>query len=112
MFIRPLTAAALYRDRKQAAPEHQSRKRREREIAGLFDVNESLIYMLLRRKRERGDLAQLPHGGGASAKLRLCLFIQLKTTVFQTLRAPLVNMGTTKTTALTTASKNRRKACG
>jgi putative transposase len=41
----------------------------KREIAGLFDVNESFIYKLLRQKRERGDIAPLPHGGGASAKL-------------------------------------------
>jgi transposase len=41
----------------------------KREIAGLFGVNESFIYKLLRQKRERGDIAPLPHGGGASAKL-------------------------------------------
>ena len=41
----------------------------KREIAGLFGVNESFIYKLLRQKRERGDIAPLPHDGGASAKL-------------------------------------------
>ncbi len=41
----------------------------KREIAGLFGVHESFIYKLLRQKRERGDLAPLPHGGGATAVL-------------------------------------------
>ena len=41
----------------------------KRAIAGLFGVHESFIYKLLRQQRERGDLAPLPHGGGASAKL-------------------------------------------
>ena len=41
----------------------------KREIARLFGVNESFIYKLLRQKRERGDIAPLPHGGGAIAKL-------------------------------------------
>src|SRR5215813_8934945 len=41
----------------------------KREIARLFGVNESFIYKLLRQKRERGDIAPLPHGDGASAKL-------------------------------------------
>ena len=41
----------------------------KREIARLFGINESFIYKLLRQKRERGDIAPLPHGGGASAKL-------------------------------------------
>lgn len=39
------------------------------EIAALFNVHESFIYKLLRQKRERGDIAPLPHGGGAVAKL-------------------------------------------
>jgi transposase len=43
--------------------------RTKREIAKLFGVHESFIYKLLRQKRERGDIAPLPHGGGASAKL-------------------------------------------
>src|SRR5215831_4176919 len=38
-------------------------------IATLFGVHESFIYKLLRQKRERGDIAPLPHGGGAQAKL-------------------------------------------
>jgi transposase len=41
----------------------------KREIARLFGVHESFLYKLLRQKRERGDLAPLPHGGGAQAKL-------------------------------------------
>jgi transposase len=41
----------------------------KRKIAKLFGVHESFIYKLLRQKRERGDIAPLPHGGGASAKL-------------------------------------------
>src|SRR2546428_7881836 len=40
-----------------------------RKIAELFDVHESFIYKLLRQKRDRGDIAPLPHGGGAHAKL-------------------------------------------
>src|SRR4030095_4681665 len=41
----------------------------KRAIADLFGVHESFVYKLLRQQRERGDLAPLPHGGGASAKL-------------------------------------------
>lgn len=41
----------------------------KREIAKLFGVHESFIYKLLRQKRERGDIAPLPHGGGATPKL-------------------------------------------
>ncbi len=41
----------------------------KRDIAKFFAVHESFIYKLLRQKRERGDLAPLPHGGGASPKL-------------------------------------------
>ena len=39
------------------------------EIARLFGVHETFVYKLLRQKRERGDIAPLPHGGGAQAKL-------------------------------------------
>jgi len=39
------------------------------EVAKLFGVHESFVYKLLRQKRERGDIAPLPHGGGAHAKL-------------------------------------------
>lgn len=42
----------------------------KREIAKLFGVHESFIYKLLRQKRDRGDIAPLPHGGGADAKLK------------------------------------------
>ena len=41
----------------------------KREIARLFEVHESFLYKLIRQKRARGDLAPLPHGGGAPAKL-------------------------------------------
>jgi transposase len=41
----------------------------KREIARWFGVHESFLYKLLRQQRERGDLAPLPHGGGAPAKL-------------------------------------------
>src|SRR5215510_11341911 len=41
----------------------------KRTIAELFGVHESFIYKLLRQKRDRGDIAPLPHGGGARAKL-------------------------------------------
>ena len=41
----------------------------KRQIAALFGVHESFIYKLLRQKRDRGDIAPLPHGGGAHAKL-------------------------------------------
>ena len=40
-----------------------------RKIAQWFRVHESFLYKLLRQKRERGDIAPLPHGGGARAKL-------------------------------------------
>ena len=40
-----------------------------RKIAEWFGVHESFLYKLLRQKRERGDIAPLPHGGGARAKL-------------------------------------------
>lgn len=39
------------------------------EVAGLFGVTERYVYQLLRLRRERGDLAPLPRGGGAAAKL-------------------------------------------
>ena len=42
---------------------------RKRQIAALFGVHESVIYKLLRQQRERGDIAPLPHGGGAQAQL-------------------------------------------
>jgi len=42
----------------------------KREIAKLFGVHESFIYKLLRQKRDRGNIAPLPHGGGADAKLK------------------------------------------
>jgi len=39
------------------------------EIADLFGVTERYVYKLLRLRRETGELAPLPHGGGAQAKL-------------------------------------------
>ena len=41
----------------------------KRQIAALFGVHESFIYKLVGQKRTRGDLAPLPHGGGARARL-------------------------------------------
>lgn len=41
----------------------------KRKIADWFGVHESFIDKLLRQKREQGDIAPLPHGGGAQAKL-------------------------------------------
>ena len=39
------------------------------EIAGIFKVHSSYVYKLLRQRRDTNNLAPLPHGGGASAKL-------------------------------------------
>jgi transposase len=39
------------------------------EIASIFQVHSSYSYKLLRQRRDRHDLAPLPHGGGASATL-------------------------------------------
>ena len=39
------------------------------ELASLFQGHSSYIDKLLRHRRERQDLAPLPHGGGASATL-------------------------------------------
>lgn len=41
----------------------------KREIARTFGVHETFVHKLLRQKRERGDIAPLPHGGGAVAIL-------------------------------------------
>ena len=49
----------------------------KRKIAELFGVHESFIYKLLRQKRDRGDIAPLPHGGGAHAKLSAAQLRQL-----------------------------------
>lgn len=42
----------------------------KREIARMFGVHETFVHKLLRQKRERGDIAPLPHGGGAAAILK------------------------------------------
>jgi transposase len=55
------------RERRVDAVERQLGSKRK--IAELFGVHESFIYKLLRQKRDRGDIAPLPHGGGAHAKL-------------------------------------------
>ena len=39
------------------------------EIAEVFEVTERYVYMLLKQRRDTGDLAPRPHGGGAVAKL-------------------------------------------
>jgi transposase len=41
----------------------------KRDIARTFSVHETFVHKLLRQQRERGDLAPLPHGGGATAIL-------------------------------------------
>lgn len=41
----------------------------KRDIARTFGVHETFVHKLLRQRRERGDLAPLPHGGGAVAIL-------------------------------------------
>ena len=56
----------------------------KRKIAEMFSVHESFIYKLLRQKRERGDIAPLPHGGGAPAKLSGDQLQQLPTLVAAT----------------------------
>ena len=50
------------RERIVEAAERQSGSKRK--SAALFGVREAFLYKLLRRKRERGDIAPLPHGGG------------------------------------------------
>ena len=49
----------------------------KRQIAAWFGVHASFIYKLLRQKRDRGDIAPLPHGGGAHAKLSAAQLRQL-----------------------------------
>lgn len=39
------------------------------EIADIFQVHSSYIYKLLGQRRDTGELAPRPHGGGAHAKL-------------------------------------------
>ena len=55
------------RERIVEAVERQSGSKRK--IAEVFGVHESFIDKLLRQKRERGDIAPVPHGGGAQAQL-------------------------------------------
>ena len=42
----------------------------KREIARMFGVHETFVHKLLRQKRERGDIAPLPHGGGQESILK------------------------------------------
>src|SRR5438876_7261933 len=42
----------------------------KRDLAKFFGVHESFIYKLLRQQRELGNIAPLPRGGGAAAKLK------------------------------------------
>ncbi len=65
----------------------------KRAIATLFGVNESFIYKLLRQKHERGDIAPLPHGGGAHAKLTEPARVLLAELVGQTPDATLEELG-------------------
>jgi transposase len=39
------------------------------ETSELFGVSERYVYKLLALRRQTGDLAPLPHGGGAKAKM-------------------------------------------
>lgn len=65
----------------------------KRAIAELFGVHESFIYKLLRQQRERGDIAPLPHGGGASAKLSETDLATLYDLVAETPDATLTELG-------------------
>lgn len=47
------------------------------EIALFFDVSERYVYQLLKLRRVTGDLAPLPHGGGAVLKLAEARLLQL-----------------------------------
>src|SRR5713226_3292718 len=65
----------------------------KRALATLFGVHESFIYKLLCQKRERGDIAPLPHGGGARAKLTEPALMILTDLVAETPDAPLEELG-------------------
>ncbi len=47
------------------------------EIAALFGVTERYVYKLLRLRKETGDLAPRPHGGGAKTKLNFRHLLKL-----------------------------------
>lgn len=64
----------------------------KREIARLFGVHESFLYKLLRQKRERGDVAPLPHGGGAQAKLTAVQWQQVASWIATTPDATLAEL--------------------
>ncbi len=64
----------------------------KRKIAELFGVHESFIYKLLRQKRDRGDIAPLPHGGGASALLTQDHLLKLTNLVATTPDATLAEL--------------------
>ena len=66
--------------------------RTKREIAKLFDVHESFIYKLRRQQRDRGDLAPLPHGGGATPKLTESDLLTLTDLVAETPDATLAEL--------------------
>src|SRR5713226_7683480 len=65
----------------------------KRKIAEVFGVHESFMYKRLRQKRERGDIAPLPHGGGASAKLTEPALRSLTDLMAETPDAPLEELG-------------------
>ena len=65
----------------------------KRALTAFFSVHESFIYKLLRQQRERGDLAPLPHGGGASAKLTEADLLILFDLVAATPDATLAELG-------------------
>ena len=47
------------------------------EIAALFGVTERYVYKLLQLRKETGDLAPRPHGGGAKTKLNFRHLLKL-----------------------------------
>lgn len=66
----------------------------KRAVAALFEVHESFIYKLLRQRREVGDLAPLPHGGGHTSKLQEKQLALLTDLVAQNPDATLDELGT------------------
>lgn len=77
--------AAYSLDLREGIVEAVERRRgSKRKIAEWFGVHESFLYKLLRQKRDRGDLAPLPHGGGAETKLAAEQFPHLSALVAAT----------------------------
>ncbi len=79
--------------RKRIVDAGERRVGTKRALAALFGVHESFIDKLLRQKRERGDIAPLPHGGGASAKLTEPALMLLTDLMAETPDATLAELG-------------------